>query len=83
MALRKIRRDHPEPKEDIKEIMRDPDMLEMLEEEMEGQAFAYGHRVGGAIDWFTYLIENWETVWKAIQAIILILGKAKGEEGDA
>jgi len=78
LALRKIRKEHPEDKENIKEIMRDQDKLAMLEEEMQGQANCYGVMVGGAMDWFNYLVENWEMVLKAISVIILLVGK----EGD-
>jgi len=47
-------------------------MLGMLGEEVEG---IVGGKVGGALDWFTYLIENWEEIWKIIQLIITLFEK--------
>ena len=73
LALRKMRRKYPEQKGEISQILWDGDMLELLEDELALEVAKSGVQsslVGVA--WFTWLIENWDTVAKIISVIVLL-----------
>ena len=71
-ALRRLRRENPRNRSQINQILRDPENLDLFVEEM---TFRCGTETKSPMDWFTYLIENWDTVLSVIKALILIFGE--------
>ena len=74
LALRKLRRQHPEERDNINVILRDPDKIELLQDEMVMRC-GDSNLVESPMAWFTFLINNWEMILKAISALILIFGE--------
>ena len=74
LALRMMRRRNRDQREQISAILNDSDKLELMEDELAAKSYG-GERTDSPMDWFTWLIDNWETVFKVIQMIILVMEK--------
>lgn len=83
LALRRQRRKNKDQRPQINRILRDEDALDALCAEIEiAERGAANHVTAydSPMDWAKWVVDNWETIWKAIQMIIIFVGDDEGGE---
>ena len=79
LALRRLMRKNPAKRDELRTILRDPDLLEALAVELTACAATELGEVGEGsfLDFFKYLIENADLIFEIIAKLLIIFAESE------